>query len=169
MSKMSLGSALAVVATTALVAGCGGGSDNEKTSTTKTTAQTTTVPSARTSTTPTPAPTPKPKPAGKGETAPAATPPPATPPPATPASPDIASGPAVKQAVKACKKNAAAGAQLKANGRKALRALCAAYESGNKDRIRKAGRDLCLSIITDTGVKGAAANTAKKQCDAISG
>jgi hypothetical protein len=80
----------------------------------------------------------------------------------------VSNNPQVKAAIKQCKQSVASAPQLKPDTKKKLASICEKAATGDQSGIKQASKEVCLSIIRDTGITGAAADTAKKQCEAIS-
>ena len=86
----------------------------------------------------------------------------------TPATPDVSNNPQVKAAVKQCKQSVNSAPQLKSDTKKKLEDICEKAARGDQSGIKEASKEVCLAILEDTGVSGAAADQAKQQCEAIS-
>jgi hypothetical protein len=82
--------------------------------------------------------------------------------------PDVSDNPQVKQAVAQCKQSVNSAPQLKDDTKKKLEDICDKAASGDQEGIKEASKEVCLAIIEDTGIGGAAAETAKQQCETIS-
>jgi FtsZ-interacting cell division protein ZipA len=86
----------------------------------------------------------------------------------TATTPDLSNEPQVKQAVKQCKQSVNSAPQLKDDTKNKLEDICEKAARGDQSGIKEASKEVCLAIIEDTGIGGSAADSAKKQCEALS-
>jgi hypothetical protein len=82
------------------------------------------------------------------------------------ATPDATDNPAGQAAVKACQDAIDNNAQLSDGAKKELATVCDDAASGDEAKVKEATKKVCLKVIEETGVTGAAADQAKQACDA---
>ncbi len=75
--------------------------------------------------------------------------------------------PQVQAAVEACQSSIDNNAQLSDGAKKELADVCKDAASGDEQAVKEASKKVCLKILEETGVTGAAADQAKAACEAV--